>query len=203
MKELRYFVVAIIIGVVVWNSVYFKKLDEVKASQGAGGFNAEKYADNFWNSKLMPATNNAIDISQLTTLLKNDEAKAFEDHSHALGIGNLRYFLIKGTSVVDSVLEDKIVVLINDQKLFLATELIFGNAVRDATGLININEFVNTMDFNNVSAEINKIIRETVLPSFKGKVKKGDKIEFVGAIELNREHVETKDIEVIPVKIQI
>ena len=54
----------------------------------------------------------------------------------------------------------------------IATEFIFGNAVRDATGLININEFKNTMDFNNVSAELNRIIREKVLPQFKPVIKR-------------------------------
>jgi len=67
--------------------------------------------------------------------------------------------------------------------------------------LININEFNNTMDFNNVSAELNKIIREKVLPAFKQKVKKGNSIEFTGAIELNKEHLDLSNIEVIPVEI--
>jgi predicted lipoprotein len=89
------------------------------------------------------------------------------------------------------------------QNITIATEYIFGNAVRDATGMININEFNNTMDFNNVSAEINKIIREKVLPSFKANIQNGDRIEFVGAIELNKEHLDLSNIEVIPVRVTV
>src|SRR5262249_13013389 len=119
------------------------------------------------------------------------------------GIGNLRYFLIKGKGTITSINEDDIAVSLDSSKqsITVATEYIFGNAVRDATGLININEFNNTMDFNNVSAELNKIIREKVLPPFKQRAKKGDTIEFTGALELNKEHLNLSNIEVMPVRI--
>lgn len=85
----------------------------------------------------------------------------------------------------------------------IATEFIFGNAVRDATGFISVDEFVNTMDFNNVSAEINRIIRKEVLPGLKSGVTPGDVIEFTGAIELNRETYDLNTIEVVPVRATI
>jgi predicted lipoprotein len=138
-------------------------------------------------------------------MLSTDTAKAFETYSHALGMGNLRYFLVKGKGIITSINEDGVSIFIDSSKqnITVATEYIFGNAARDATGLININEFNNTMDFNNVSAEINEIIREKVLPSFKSKAKLGSKIEFVGAIELNKEHPDLSKIEVIPVSLSV
>jgi len=205
MKAIKYSIASIVVIVIAYNSVYFKKLDEVKAIHAAAAFNAVQYAQSFWNSKLMPNLNKAIDITTLTHLLATDTAKTFETYSHALGIGNLRYFLVKGKAMVKSVNEDNITLLIQadstTQVVTLATEYIFGNAVRDATGLININEFNNTMDFNNVSAELNKIIRATVLPPFKKQVKKGADIEFTGVIELNKEHLDLSNIEVIPVQL--
>jgi predicted lipoprotein len=202
-KAVKYIVSIVLIMLVAYNSVYFKKLDEVKASMSAKEFNASAYAQTFWNSKLMPNLDKAIDINQLTAMLSNDPSKTFDTYSHALGIGNLRYFLVKGKGVITSVNEDDVSVLLDSSKqsITLATEYIFGNAVRDATGLININEFNNTMDFNNVSAELNKIIREKVLPPFKQQAKKGNRIEFTGAIELNKEHLDLTKIEVIPVRI--
>jgi len=205
MKTIKYIITIVVILIIGYNSVYFKKLDEVKASLSAKEFNAAQYAQTFWTNKLTPNLDKAIDITQLTAMLSNDAAKTFDTYSNALGIGNLRYFLVKGKGTITSVNEDDVSVLLQSdtakQTITLATEYIFGNAVRDATGLININEFNNTMDFNNVSAELNKIIREKVLPSFKQQAKKGDTIEFTGAIELNKEHLALSDIEVIPVKI--
>jgi len=205
MKLVKYIIAIIVVVIIGYNSVYFKKLDEVKASLTAKQFNAAAYAQTFWTDKLLPNLDKAIDITQLTGMLSTDHAKTFDTYSHALGIGNLRYFLVKGKGTITSINEDDISVLLqtdtSKQTIIIATEFIFGNAVRDATGLININEFNNTMDFNNVSAEVNKIIREKVLPPFKQKAKKGDAIEFTGAIELNKEHLDVSKIEVIPVSI--
>jgi len=205
MKTIKYIISLIVIVVVAYNSVYFKKLDEVKASKAATEFNAAKYAQTFWSNKLIPNLNKAIDLNQLTALLSNDAEKTFNTYSHALGIGNLRYFLVKGKGTITSINEDDIAVSLDSSKqsITVATEYIFGNAVRDATGLININEFNNTMDFNNISAELNKIIREKVLPPFKQQAKKGDRIAFTGAIELNKEHLDLSNIEVMPVRIMI
>jgi predicted lipoprotein len=87
--------------------------------------------------------------------------------------------------------------------LSVALEYIFGNAVRDASGLIDVNDFSNTMDFNNISDEINKIIKERVVPPFKTNVAEGELVEFVGALELNRGNVNLDLIEMIPVKLAI
>ena len=202
-KAVKYIVAVVIIAVVAYNSVYFKKLDEVKAARSAKDFNADAYAQTFWSNKLIPNLNKAIDLNQLTALLSNDAEKTFDSYSHALGIGNLRYFLVKGKGTITSINQDDIAVSLDSSKqsITVATEYIFGNAVRDATGLININEFNNTMDFNNISAELNKIIREKVLPPLKQKAKKGNIIEFTGAVELNKEHLNLSNIEVIPVRI--
>jgi len=207
MKAIKYIISIITIIVVAYNSVYFKKLDEVKASLTAKEFNATAYAQTFWNNKLIPNLNKAVDLNQLTAMLSTDAAKTFDTYSHALGIGNLRYFLIKGKGIIESVNEDDVTVVFqpdsSKKTIVIAMEYIFGNAVRDATGLIDISEFSNTMDFNNVSAELNKIIREKVLPPFKSAVKKGDTLEFTGAIELNKEHLNLEEIEVIPVQLKI
>jgi predicted lipoprotein len=207
MKAGKYIIAIVIIMVVAYNSVYFKKLDEVKAAATAKEFNAAQYAKDFWTNKLIPNLGKATDVNQLTAMFSDDAAKTFDTYSHALGIGNLRYFLVKGKGEVTAVNDDALAVSLKSdtgqQTMTIATEYIFGNEVRDATGFIDINEFSNTMDFNNVSSELNKIIREKVLPSFKSVVKKGNTIEFVGAIELNKEHLNLQKIEIIPIEIKI
>jgi len=206
MKALKYIICILAIVLVAYHSVYFKKLDVVKVSKAAKEFNAELYAASFWQNKLIPNLGKAIDVTKLITMISNDPSKTFDSYSHALGIGNLRYFLVSGNGIVESIGDDDVKLIAKSdssrQSIRIATEYIFGNAVRDATGLININEFTNTMDFNNVSAEINKIIRERVLPPFKRKAKKGDAIEFIGAIELNKEHPDLVHLEVFPIEIK-
>lgn len=200
-KPIRYLLYVAVFALLAYNSVYFKKLDEVKA--GTAAFDAAGYAKDFWEKKLMPDLSKALNLNTLTTLLKADKEKAFKDHSHALGIGNIRYFLVKGEGIVGVVAENEVKLEVGENQVRIATEYVFGNAVRDASGAIDINAFTNSMDFNNVSAEINKLIREKVVPPFKSKVKKGDRVTFHGAIELNREHLQVNDIEIIPVSLQI
>lgn len=204
-KVLKYGAGILVLLVVLYNSVYFKKLDEVNASSSK--FDAKTYARNYFNKKLIPSLNNAVEINQLLTLLQQNKDEAFEKYSHALGIGNIRYFLVKGEGPVTAINENDVEITAradtNQKPLSIATEFVFGNAIRDASGKIDINEFTNTMDFNNVSAEINKIVRGEVLPPFKASVKKGDTVQFAGAVELNKEHLNVEKIEIIPVQLKI
>ena len=204
-KTLKYIIGIIALLVLAYNSIYFRRLDEVKASSSK--FDAKAYAGKYFRNKLIPSVTNAIEIDSLLTLLKSNKEKTFAEYSHALGIGNIRYFLIRGEGPVITVNENDVSVLLKadtgSKVIRIATEFVFGNAIRDASGQIDINEFTNTMDFNNVSSEINKIVRAEVLPPFKNKVKKGDIVQFAGAIELNKEHMNIEDIEVMPVQLKI
>lgn len=192
---------------IAYHSVYFRKLDAYKALLSSKEFNAGEYAKSFWTKKLLPAVGGAIDINQLWNRLEADAPKAFKDYGHVLGISNERFFLVHGTGVVLAINENDISVLVGTDSIKrpvkIETEFIFGNAVRDASGLIDINEFSNTMDFNNVSAEINKIIRTDVVPLLRSEVKKDMQIDFVGAIKLNQEHLNLSEIETIPIQIKI
>ncbi|GAB3947175.1 hypothetical protein GCM10028805_18940 [Spirosoma harenae] len=203
-NSLKYSALVVLLAVVAYNSVYFKKLDERKATAVSGStFDATAYAEKFWTEKLLPSAANATDLGTLTTLLKTDKEKAF-DQSHALGIGNIRYFLIKGEGKITNISSDDVTVSLNSgETIKLATEYIFGNAARDASGLINITDFDNTMDLNNVSSALNAIIRNKVVPPVKAGAKPGATVKFVGAIELNKEHLHLDNLEVIPITVEV
>ena len=177
-KGLKYLFGIIVFAVLAVNSVYFRKLDERKASSSK--FDAKEYAKSYFNTKLKPSLSNAVEINQLMSFLQSNKEQTFEKYAHALGIGNIRYFLVKGEGIVTSINENDVSVLAKAdtarKAIRIATEFVFGNAIRDASGKIDVNEFSNTMDFNSVSSEINKIVRAEVLPRFKANVKKGDTV---------------------------
>jgi hypothetical protein len=203
-KILRYLVALIILLVAGYNMVYFKKLNEVKAS-ASKTFDAGGYAKTFVSTKLPDALKKATDINALLTLLKSDPDKAFEEYGHALAIGSTRYFLIKGKGRITAIDYDivKVKTGADSSAINIATDFVFGNALRDASNLVNINAFNNTLDLSNVSAEINKIIRTRVLPPFKAKAKINDLVEFTGAIELNSAHLNLDEVEVIPATLKL
>jgi predicted lipoprotein len=115
--------------------------------------------------------------------------------------------MIKATGRVLALNEDEVTVLVacsgNPVVVKLNTEYIYGNAIRDASGLVNVKDFVNTMDLNNISGELNKRVRQEVLPAFKASVQKQDSIAFTGAVELNKEHLKLDELSIIPVQIKI
>jgi predicted lipoprotein len=82
----------------------------------------------------------------------------------------------------------------------LRTKFIFGNAARDASGYFKIDEFENTMDFNAVSTELNKLILTRVITKLDS-LSAGRTIKFYGALEINSENI-PKEIEIIPLKIE-
>jgi predicted lipoprotein len=206
-KKIKYALALLVMLVVGYHSVYFRKLSEVKAAAAGGKFDAAAYAHTFWEEQLTPALAQATDLGQLLALLQTNKDSAFKNHSHALGIGNLRYFLVKGEGKITALNENDLSLALPPAApgtaITLATEFVYGNAVRDALGLLDINDFSNTMDMNNVSAEINKKIRTDVLPPFLAKAREGSVVQFTGAIELNQQHLRLNKIEVIPVSLQV
>jgi predicted lipoprotein len=202
-KVIKYITAIIIVVFIASNSIYFKKLSDVKAA-AVKQFDAAKYARNYLKTQLIPFAGTAPQAGELLAMLKSRPANAFKTYAHGLDIGNIRFFMVQGQGVVISVDENDVYVLTKDkQTIKIALEYVFGNALRDAPGLININDFTNTMNLNNIAAEVDKIVRTEVLPPFKSVVKKGDAISFAGAFELNQEHINLDKIEVIPVTLKI
>lgn len=199
---LKYVILAAVLGLVGFNSVYVEKLDAHRAAAGtrAGrAFEAKAYAATFWNGKLRPALAQATDLTALLADLQTAPQPTFAAKSHALGIGNIRYFLVKGAGTITAVHENDVAVrLPSGPEVQLATEYIFGNAVRDATGLIRITEFENTADLNNVSAQLNNLVRQRVVAPLKAAARPGQAVQFTGAIELNQAHLHLDKLTIIP-----
>jgi predicted lipoprotein len=202
-KILKYGVALVVVVFIAYNSVYFRKLSDMKAS-AAKTFDPAGYARKYLDKQLVPATAKAPDIDALIAKLKANPKEAFKAYAHTLNIGNTRFFMANGQGTITNVDESDVYIITpGQQNLKIATEYIFGNALRDAPGIIGVNDFTNSMDLNNVSAEVNKLVRTEVLPPFKSKAKKGDSISFYGAFELNQEHINLNHIEIIPVKLII
>lgn len=206
-KLLKYGIALLILLVLGYNSVYFKKLSEVKAAVVPGRFDAFHFSQQLWEEQLPAKLDSAVDLNTLLSLLKINKAEAFSKYSNALHIGNTRYFLVKAAGIVTNVNEDEVILQSNKADstvhIQIETEFVYGNAIRDASGLVDIKDFTNATDLNAISEELNKQVRKNVLPPFKSAVKKGSLVEVVGVVEMNQEHVNTKEIEIIPLRIKI
>lgn len=205
-RYLKYLLLVVVVGLVAYKSVYIRKLSTMIKATG-DKFDAVSFSKKLWEEKLPAKLDSAIELTEFINAVQRNPADAFSKHSNVLGIGNYRYSLVKTEGVVTDLSEDDNTLQINigDSLMIvkLATEFIYGNAIRDASALVDVKDFPNTMDLNNISEELNKTVRRTVLPSFKEKVKKGDRIKVTGAIETNKQHVRWNGLEIIPVRWQI
>ena len=205
-RYIKYLLLIVAIGLVAYKSVYVKKLSEMKVAADEK-FDAVAFSKKLWDENLPAKLDSAIDLTTLITLTGTYLGDLSSKYTNALGIGNYRYALIKAEGTVTNITADDITVQIklgdSPMTAKIATEFIYGNAIRDASALVDVKDFPNTMDLNNISEELNKMVRKSVLPPFKAAVKKGDKVLVTGAIEIHKEHIKWNELEIIPVQLQI
>ena len=202
-KGIKYAIGVAIVGMTMYNSIYFRPLDEKLAEEKAIEFDAKSFVDGMWQQELLMAYDSATDLTILLDRLKRDPELTFEQEAQALGIGNIGYFKVQGEGSVLNVHENNVLLQVGKLIVEIETEFIFGNAVRDASGLIQINDYDETSEFNLISESINDKIRKEVVPDFRSRVQKGNIVRFKGALELNRAHLKLDQPEVIPVSIQL
>ena len=83
-------------------------------------------------------------------------------------------------------------------QISLQAGFIFGNAMRDGTGLLDVSDFPNSQDFNAVSSELNRRVEERVLPELREKAVVGQTLRFVGCAEIVDEDLDLRPLPVVP-----
>jgi len=124
-----------------------------------------------------------------------------------MALGNYRYSLVKFKGIASVINKDLIMLQVKhaDSLLVveLSTELIFGNDIRDASNLVDIRDFTNTTDLNNISEELNRKVRTEVIPPFLEQVRQDATIEVTGAIRFNKEHIDLHYLQILPVRLKV
>lgn len=205
-RYIKYSLLVAIIALLGYKSVYFEKLSTRK-NITAAEFDAIAFSKKLWEEKMPAKIDSAVQFTALLDAIVKDGEAAINKYTNALAIGNYRYALVKLEGTVNEVKEDEVLLSVkhNDSLLTvnLATEFVYGNAVRDALALVQVKDFPNTNNLSSISDELNKIIRSSVLPSFKSAVKNGSIVNVVAAIEINKEHIHWQGIELLPLRLQI
>ena len=60
---------------------------------------------------------------------------------------------------------------------------VFGNAVRDGSGVLDVNSFPGLQEFNALAAELNALVEKQVLPALREKANVGTVVHFAGCAE--------------------
>jgi len=181
-------------------------LKQAQSSKEQGTFQAAAFAARFWNEHLTPALSKAADAQIALAALTNDPKTAATNYGRTIGLSDTVYYFIRGTGTVVSVGDKGVGISLRGggaaADLQFKTGLLFGNTIRDATGLLDASAFPNSQNFNDVSTELNAIVETQVLPKLKSKAAVGQQLRFVGCAEVSEEDAGERPLPVIPVFIE-
>lgn len=204
-KPLLLIAVVAAVVLVCWRLPLFRivRLRQAQADQRAAAFDAAKVAADFWREKLLPATERAVEMNELLPALAKDSAGARRQHGRTLGIGGATMFLVRGSGKITEVSDDATIVALDGAgtKVALNTGLLFGNTVRDASGLLDVSAYPNSQDFNDLSTQLNNIVETKVTPALRQAAAVGKPVRFAGCAELE-EDANPDVLSVIPIKVE-
>src|SRR4029077_1924938 len=139
----------------------------------------------------------------LLPAIQNEPAAAKKKFSRSVGLSEGYFYFVSGSGHVVAVSDDEISLAVTDgstnAEVSLQTGLIFGNALRDGTGLLNAGDYPNSQDFNDISAALNHIAETRLQTEPSDPETAGAKISFIGCAEVDDESTDLKPLKVIPI----
>ena len=123
-----------------------------------------------------------------------------------MGVGSSYYLFLRGDGRVVSADENHIGLSLkpddDEAQVVIELDFVFGNAVRDAMGLIKPSSYANAQEFNDLAAALNNIVETSVLPQLQRIAKVGGRIRFAGCAEVGDEELDLKPLKLVPIKVE-
>ena len=163
------------------------KYDSEKGADGA--FNAKTFVENLWDTKVMPLMDTApVDVGTVLAAIAKDPDAAGKQYGHRAGEGQPWTYLVNGEGAVTTVdvasrhgtatLE----VMIDNKPTTIILQIgpvIFGTALRDVLPFIAFGDFVNQIDY----AEVSRALNDKATAGFAAELAgaEGKVVSFAGA----------------------
>ena len=203
MHIVRWLIAIAIIAAVCWLFPLFHVV-RLKAEKAPAAFNATDFAETFWTNKLLSSIDKAVNAGMLVADIQSDPAAAKKKFSRSVGLSDSYFYFVSGAGRVVAVSDDAILLTVADKgtnaDVALQTGLIFGDALRDGTGLLDASSYPNSQDFNDISAALNHIVETRVLPGLREQAKIGATISFSGCAEVDDESSDLKPLKIVPIQ---
>jgi predicted lipoprotein len=142
-------------------------------------------AAKIWKSDLLPAASRATELTTLLPALRASADTARTRFGKSPGVGAYYYFVRGSGKIVGQERSSLRVVVDGAENEIVALRVgpVFGNTVRDGTGLLDVNAFSGLQEFNALSAELNALVEKNVLPVLRENAIVGALVQFVGCAE--------------------
>ncbi len=195
-KKYKYIGVFALILILGYFSIDIKNLEEVRDQQSRQKFNASEYARDFWDNRLSTVLDQVIDAGELIKMFNVNMPEAIRRYGKTPGVSRVYAYLLKGEGRIINVGVDFLDVSLSEPWLnsdirISTGNYVSGNALRDASGLVDVSQFTDTMKFNEISNEINKIVvKEVITPYLEKNPQKGQSVIFIGATQVAQDATE-------------
>ncbi|MBC7783456.1 MAG: DUF2291 family protein [Burkholderiales bacterium] len=170
-------------------------------------FNPSAFVEKLWTELLPKSVDRATDAASLLAAIQQSPTAAKTKHARSAGLGDTYYYFVKGDGRVVAMTKDGISLSFDPDgataQVILETGNIFGNSIRDGTGVLDVSDFPNSQDFNAISSEINRRIEERVLPGLRGKAVVGAVVRFAGCAQITDEKTDLNPLRVIPLTAEV
>ena len=176
------------------------------AAAGGSTFDAVQYAEERYAAEVVPnIQENAVPITELLPQIIEDPEAAGEQYGHRSGSSSPFAYPTSGEGVAGAVDGTLLPLTIKGvpgdvQVMIQIGPAINGTALRDATGLVDFNDFLNQIEYANAATELNNKVKTDVLADFDAAGAEGKTVRFVGAFAYGSNPAV---IQVTPVELEV
>jgi hypothetical protein len=200
-KKMVFWLLLVTILLVVLPPFHIRTLD----SPGAGtSSDVASLAVGFWRSSLVTPQVPPTDLQLLVEALNGDSRNGSGSYGHRPGIGGPLFYYVSGTARVVTV--DRRGIWLDTGgggiHAVLQTGPIFGSALRDATGLLRLEDF-NSFDFNELAARLNRLSETVAQADWRSAAQVGSMLHFIAAGRLNTANGDGRTLLLAPIQVQV
>ena len=182
-KAILWGLAALVVAAMAIDTTYREPGERTAAGEAA--FDPERFGRANFAPKVVPALEKqAREITELIPALRENDQAASQRYGHREGNSPFN-FPVKGEGVAgkpeSGLMPVKVEGLDGTQVSIQIGPAINGTALRDATGLIRFNQFVNQVDYAEAATALNNEVKRWVLAPLDPETLAGKRVTFLGA----------------------
>lgn len=176
------------------------------ANDHAASADVAHSAARFWDVSLTTRQVHPTDWLVLIEALQEDPVQGSGRYGRRPAIGGPWFYLLSGEARVVSI-DARGLWLgggagLGDWRVLLQTGPIFGSALRDATGLLRLEDF-SSFDFNELGAQLNRLSETRVGAVLRRDARVGSQLEFVAAGRLDSVSGDGHTLLLAPIRVTL
>lgn len=200
MRKQRSFMLLILLAALSLNACTLATVRSLEEDEEAKqGFSPENYVASIWDDEFMPTINEgAVEIGELLAAIDADEEAAIEQYGNRTSTGPFSFMTHGEARILELDRSSRVGLAPMDLEPFDGEPDIYlaigpvlrGNALRDAVGFIQFNDFTNQVEFAQISTALKDRIAVDILEQTDLEALVGETVRFVGAFTFeDREEV--------------